>query len=134
MYIKYEKKNKYRARNLRKNMTEAERKLWYVYLRKHKERFLRQKTIDNYIVDFYCPTKKLVIELDGGQHYSDEGERYDNIRSEILERYGLKILRFTNIEINKYFKGVCEAIENAILKPSVAKATAPLNKGAKVDK
>lgn len=95
-------------------MTDAERKLWYTYLKNNKERFLRQKVIDNYIVDFYCPRKKLVIELDGSQHYSDSGMKYDKIRSEILEKYHLKVIRFSNYEINKYFKEVCEVIENEI--------------------
>lgn len=111
MYINYNKSYKELARNLRKNMTQEERKLWYLFLRNNKIRFLRQKIIDNYIVDFYCPNKKLIIELDGSQHYTTKGLLYDQIRTEILKKYNLQILRFSNYDINHNFNEVCEYIE-----------------------
>ena len=114
MNLPYNRNYKERARELRKNMTQEERKLWYVFLKNHKERFLRQKSIDNYIVDFYCPNKKLVIELDGSQHYTKEGVEYDQIRTELLNTYNIKVIRFSNLEINKHFKEVCEQINNEL--------------------
>ena len=117
MYIKYNKKYKERARILRRNMTQEERKLWHLFLKNHKERFLRQKVIDNYIVDFYCPNKKIVIELDGSQHYTDSGQQYDSIRTKLLNEYNLEILRFSNYEINYQFKEVCELIEYKLKNP-----------------
>ena len=110
MYIPYNKKYNERAKILRKDMTQEERKLWYMFLKNHTERFLRQKVIDNYIVDFYCPKKKLIIELDGSQHYTTEGIEYDKIRTELLNSYNLKVIRFSNLEINRQFKEVCELI------------------------
>lgn len=65
MFLPYNKKNQLKARNLRNNMTNVEKELWYKFLRKHQYRFLRQKIIENYIVDFYCPKARLIIELDG---------------------------------------------------------------------
>lgn len=111
MYIPYNKNYKERARNLRKNMTQEERKLWYLYLKNNKHRFLRQKIIENYIVDFYCPDKKIVIELDGSQHYTTDGLEYDKIRTELLNAYNVRVIRFSNHEINYKFKEVCELIE-----------------------
>lgn len=102
------------ARNLRKNMTKEERHLWYDYLRNYKVRFLRQKVIDNYIVDFYCSKAKLVIELDGSQHYDEKALLSDKIRTERIEKYGLTVLRIPNNEINKNFDGVCEFIDNFV--------------------
>ena len=97
-------------------MTQEERKLWYMFLKKHSERFLRQKVIDNYIVDFYCPKKRLVIEIDGSQHYTIEGKKYDKIRTELLNAYNLKVIRFSNLEINKQFQEVCELINYNLYK------------------
>lgn len=102
------------ARNLRKNMTKEERHLWYDYLRNYKVRFLRQKVIDNYIVDFYCSKAKLVIELDGSQHYDEKALLSDKIRTERIEKYGLTVLRIPNNEINKNFDGVCKFIDNFV--------------------
>lgn len=102
------------ARNLRKNMTKEERHLWYDYLRNYKVRFLRQKVIDNYIVDFYCSKAKLVIELDGSQHYDEKALLSDKIRTERIEKYGLTVLRIPNNEINKNFDGGCGFIDNFV--------------------
>ena len=98
-YLPYNKSLKARARELRNNPTAAEKKLWYYCLKNHKYTFLRQKPIDNFIVDFYCSKLKLVIEVDGGTHLDKKDILYDNKRTEILEKYGLKILRFYNDDI-----------------------------------
>lgn len=102
------------AKALRKNMTKEERHLWYDFLRTHKLRFLRQKIIDNYIVDFYCAKAKLVIELDGSQHFEPNAILRDKIRTEQIEKYNLTVLRIPNNEINENFDGVCEFIDNYI--------------------
>ena len=104
------------ARQLRHEATKQERHLWYDFLRTYPVRFQRQKTIDTFIVDFYCHEAKLVIELDGSQHYSDSSLYYDAWRSTVLERYGLYILRFTNIEIDRSFQAVCEKIDMEVQK------------------
>jgi very-short-patch-repair endonuclease len=85
-----------RAKELRKNMTPAEKKLWNNYLKTFKFRVLRQRPINNFIVDFYCANLKLVIEVDGDSHFTPEGKDYDAERTAILEGYGLKVMRFTN--------------------------------------
>ena len=102
------------AKKLRKNMTKEERHLWYDYLRKYPIRFLRQKVIDNYIVDFYCSDAKLIIELDGSQHYQEDGLIKDKIRTEKLEKRGLTVLRIPNNAVNKNFNGVCEYIDKIV--------------------
>ncbi len=99
-----------RARELRKNMTPWEKKLWYQFLRSAPARFQRQKPIGNYIVDFYCAAQKLAIELDGGQHYEMEAMRRDRYRSKELERLGVTVLRFSNLEIQENFPEVCGTI------------------------
>ncbi|MBQ8726094.1 MAG: endonuclease domain-containing protein [Clostridia bacterium] len=103
-----------KAITLRKNMTKEERRLWYDFLRAYPVRFLRQKVLGNYIVDFYCATAQLVIELDGSGHYTSDGERYDNERTIFLEEYGLTVVRIPNTEIHKNFKGVCEYIDGIV--------------------
>ena len=114
--ISYDKKNIPLAKELRKNMTKEERHLWYDFLRNFPVRFGRQKVIGNYIVDFYCAKAKLIVELDGSQHFSDEGEKYDNIRTEQLKSYGLLVLRFSNHDIHNNFSGVCETILSTVNK------------------
>ena len=99
------------ARMLRKNMTKEERHLWYDFLRDYPVRFLRQKVIDNFIVDFYCHQARLIIELDGSQHYETQGLLNDKIRTEKLEKRDLTVMRIPNNEINYNFKGVCEYID-----------------------
>ena len=100
------------ARALRKSPTDEERHLWYEYLCQLPIRFTRQKIIGNYIVDFCCSSKKIIIELDGAQHYEDEGERKDRIRDSVLCSMGYTVLRYTDKEVNANFKGVCEDIWN----------------------
>ena len=112
--MKHNPNNEKYAKQLRKEMTPWERKLWYMFLKDYPIRFQRQKCIENYIVDFYCFRAKLVIELDGGGHYDPEKQRKDEIRTRILENYGLKILRFCNLDVDRNFYGVCTVIENEV--------------------
>jgi very-short-patch-repair endonuclease len=100
-----------RAREMRKNPTAAEKKLWYGFLRTFKYRVLRQRPIDNFIVDFYCARLKLVIEIDGDSHFTPEGKRYDEMRTSILQSYGLRVIRITNEDVLKNFSAVCDMIE-----------------------
>lgn len=102
------------ARSLRKGMTKEERHLWYDYLRKYPVHFYRQRVIGNYIVDFYCAQARLVIELDGSQHYEDYGVAYDEKRTEFLQSYGLQVIRIPNNEVNRNFSGVCEHIDRIV--------------------
>ncbi len=99
------------ARKLRKNMTKEEKHLWYDFLCKYPIRFLKQKVIDNYIVDFYCHDARLIIELDGSQHYEDEGLKKDIIRTERIEKRNLTVLRIPNNEVNRNFREVCDYID-----------------------
>ena len=114
--MKHNPNNREFARQLRKEMTPWERKLWHLFLRDYPVRVQRQKCIDNYIVDFYCFRAKLVIELDGGGHYDPIAEKRDQERTEVLENYGLKVIRFCNTDIDKNFYGVCTVIDNEIKK------------------
>ena len=99
------------ARALRKNMTKEERRLWYEFLSGYPVRFMRQKIIGMYIADFYCAKAKLVIELDGAQHYEEAKERDDAERTAFLAGYGLKVVRISNVELEQNFQGVCEYID-----------------------
>ena len=104
------------GRMLRKNMTKEERHLWYDFLKGHSVRFIRQKIIGNYIVDFYCAKASLVIELDGSQHYEEMVANKDAERTKYLESQGLKVIRIPNDEINRNFRGVCDFIDAAVEK------------------
>lgn len=110
--LPYNPKLNDRAKQMRKEMTRAEKKLWFDFLKDGKHKFLRQRVIDNYIVDFYCSELSLVIELDGDSHYEDGAQEYDAERTEVLEWYELKVIRFTNEEVYNNFEGVCEYIKN----------------------
>ena len=99
------------SQTLRKNMTPQERHLWYDYLHTYKPAFHRQKTVLNYVLDFYCPKAKLAVELDGSQHYEEKQHQYDAKRTEKLQRLGGMVLRFTNREIDKQFEAVCSYID-----------------------
>jgi len=105
-----------RAKKLRKNMAVAEKKLWYEYLRTFPHRVHRQRPINHYIVDFYCPKLKLVIEVDGESHFTPEAQEYDRKRTEILQGYGLKVVRFTNQQIMNNFEGVYSIIQKYLPK------------------
>ena len=95
-------------------MTKEENHLWYDFLRTYPVRFSRQKVLGKYIVDFYCAKAKLVIELDGSQHYDDKGIEKDALRTEFLEQYGLKVIRISNLDIKKNFDGVCLFIDSEV--------------------
>ena len=107
------------SQNLRKNMTKEERHLWYDFLKKLSVTIHRQKVIGNYIVDFYCGKAKLVIELDGSQHYEQSGIESDSERDKYLKSLGLTVLRYSNLDINRNFDSVCADIENHIKKSSL---------------
>ena len=102
------------ARHLRKEMTKEERHLWYDFLRKYPVRFTRQKVLGKYIADFYCAEAKLVIELDGSQHYQDHNMEKDAERTAFLAGYGLTVIRIPNNEIARNFRGVCEYIDHQV--------------------
>ena len=103
-----------KAQNLRKNATKEENLLWYQFLRHYSLPVKRQKVIGHYIVDFYCHQAKLVIELDGSQHYDAEAIAYDRKRSAYLESQGLQVLRFTNLEVLREFRAVCDMIDRIV--------------------
>ncbi len=98
------------SRKLRREATDEENTLWYRFLRELPVRFWRQKIIGDYIVDFCCPKKRLVIELDGAQHYEDEAQREDRKRDGELNRLGYTVLRYSNHEIHRNFEAVCQDI------------------------
>ena len=102
------------ARTLRKNMTKEERHLWYDFLRFYPVKFLRQKILGKYIVDFYCAKARLVVELDGGGHYTEEQATKDTSRTKELEGMNLTVLRICNLDIDRNFRGVCEYIDLAV--------------------
>ena len=114
MSLDYNKKNITLAKTLRKNATPQENRLWYGFLSKYDVRFQRQKAIDNFIADFYCHKAKLIIEIDGLQHFTEKGIRNDEFRTEILKGYDLKVIRFTNNQIDTNFRGVCEYIDSVV--------------------
>ena len=116
MVAKEKKKNELLpyARALRRNMTKQERHLWYDFLQHYPVKIYKQRIIDNFIADFYCHRARLVIELDGAQHYTHEGKTYDEARTEVLEKYGLHVLRFTNRDIDTKFEGVRYWIDKTI--------------------
>ncbi|MBQ8768687.1 MAG: endonuclease domain-containing protein [Oscillospiraceae bacterium] len=102
------------AKQLRKEMTKEERHLWYDFLRTYPVRFNRQKVFGKYILDFYCAEAKLVIELDGSQHYEDGNLEKDAERTAFLKEYDLAVIRIPNNDISKNFRGVCEYIDAAV--------------------
>jgi very-short-patch-repair endonuclease len=126
-HLPYNRQLVEKAKELRKNMTPAERKLWYDYLKTFKFRVLRQRPIDNFIVDFFCAGLKLVIEVDRESHFTNDGRDYDWERTQILEGYGLKVLRFTNDEVLQDWEGVCWRIEEEI--PPTSSLKLRLKKG-----
>ena len=103
-----------RAQSLRKSATKEENHLWYDFLKTYPVQFKRQYQIGLYYADFYCYRARIVIELDGSQHYELEGAEYDSRRTAFLEKQGLLVLRFSNYDIWKYFPGVCETIDQAV--------------------
>ena len=114
-------------------MTPWERKLWFEYLRNYPVRFQRQKPIGNFVVDFYCAKAGIVIELDGGGHYTPEQGKKDECRTQVLNDMGLIVLRICNSDIDRNFAGVCEYIDLVVrerLSPSLAQVLdSPLDRG-----
>ena len=110
-HLPYDPRLVQHARDLRRHMTPAERKLWYGFLSHFRYRVLRQRPIDHYIVDFYCPQLKLVIEVDGESHFTEDGKVCDDERTAVLEGYGLRLMRFSNQDVLRNLEAVCAAIE-----------------------
>ena len=105
-----------RARELRKNATRHENHLWYDFLRTYPVQFKRQSVIFSFIADFYCPAARLVVELDGSQHFTEDAQEYDKARTEVIEMLGIRVLRFTNDDIDRHFRDVCDTIDRAVCK------------------
>ena len=128
----YNKENIPLAKTLRKNMTPWERKIWYDFLRNYPMRFQRQKAIGNYIADFYCAKARLVIELDGGGHYTPEQAEKDERRTYDLNAMNLTVARICNLDIDRNFCGVCEYVDRLVQNslPQSASLTAPSSEGA----
>ena len=114
-HLPYNPDNVVKARKLRRRMTKPEKKLWYEFLCTLNLRVLRQRPIGNYIVDFFCPSKKLVIEIDGDSHFIEGAKERDKKRTQVLELYGLKVVRFCNNDVINNFDGVCEALTTFLL-------------------
>lgn len=102
------------AQRLRREMTKEERKLWYDFLNTYPYRFRRQVAFGHYILDFYCSSAKLAVELDGSQHYSAVGASYDSLRSAFFEERGIRVIRFSNTDVMLRFRGVTEAIDSVV--------------------
>ncbi len=119
------------AKDLRNDMTKEERRLWYDFLKGYKPRFLRQKIIGNFILDFYCPKAKIAIELDGSQHYSDNGKEKDKKKENFLKEYDITTIHFSNLEIKQNFEGICRKIDISV-KQSLTRASsgAPFAQGS----
>ncbi len=105
------------AKALRRGMTPQERKLWYCFLRDYPVKMYKQRIIGRYIVDFYCASAKLVIELDGSQHYEEAGMEKDRKRTAYLESLGLRMVRYSNADVNFRFQSVCDEINRLIQNP-----------------
>ncbi|MDO5116811.1 MAG: endonuclease domain-containing protein [Synergistaceae bacterium] len=114
--MRYDKKIIPLARELRRNMTPEERRLWYDFLAKYPVRFQRQKVIDRYIADFYCFEAALVVELDGGQHFCGDRPDYDRRRTESFMKLGIEVIRFTNHELQRSFNDVCREIDRHVVR------------------
>jgi very-short-patch-repair endonuclease len=102
------------AQMMRNSMTPQERKLWFLFLQKNPVRFYRQRVIDSFIADFYCASARLVIEIDGAQHYTSQGLQYDRERTAIIENYGILVLRFSNEDVDLRFTHVCKTIDTIV--------------------
>lgn len=120
--MKQNQKLKKNAQTLRKNLTKEEAHLWYQFLCRYPLRFRRQYVIGNYIVDFYCHQAKLVVELDGSQHCSPEEADHDQARTNDLESMGLRVIRFSNLDVMRRFRDVCEAIDMTAKERTAQKA------------
>ena len=112
--LPYDRRLNSRAKHLRHEMTPQERKLWFDFLRDYPIKIYKQRVIEFFIVDFYCAEAKLVIELDGSQHYENRNIKKDADRTAFLEGYGLRVIRIPNNDVGRNFCGVCEYIDAAV--------------------
>lgn len=112
--IKYESKNLNNARNLRRNMTPQEGKLWHLFLKNYNIKFYKQGLVGSYIIDFYCPKARLAIELDGSQHRIGDNIDYDLVRTQYLNSIDIKVIRYSNIDIDKNLEGVVIDIKQIV--------------------
>ena len=112
--LSHDGRNKPFAQKLRREMTKQERRLWYDYLCTCPVRFRRQKQFGYYIVDFYCAARKLVVEIDGSQHYKPEEREKDEARTAYLNSLGLRVVRFSNHDVDVHFESVCETIDGIV--------------------
>ena len=106
------------AKDLRRNMTPQEKRLWYEFLRDYPVKIYRQRIIEDYVVDFYCHKARLVIEIDGGAHFTIEGKTYDKVRSRTLNRLDLHVMRFSNNQIDTELEAVCKTIDEFVKRNS----------------
>src|SRR5687767_9554384 len=106
-FIPYRRGLKRWSQSLRRDPSQAERKLWFEFLRDLPVKFTRQKPLGNYIADFYCASRRLIIEVDGDSHFNEQGADYDAARTAVLESEGLSVMRVTNLEVEEQFEGVC---------------------------
>ena len=113
--LPYDSRLNERAKELRRKMTPQERKLWHRFLKDYSIKIYKQRVIKFFVVDFYCAEARLVIELDGSQHYTEQGKCRDAERTAILEAYGVQVLRFSNRDIRVHFEGVCMTIHHTVL-------------------
>lgn len=118
-----------RAQELRKNMTKEERMLWYDFFKSYPVHIYRQRPFSPYIADFYCPAAKLVIEVDGAQHYDPIQAEYDQHRNLYFQKLGIQVVRFSNMEVRKNFAGVCQEIHR-LIQAALAGGTSPSYNGS----
>ncbi len=122
------------AKHLRKQMTKEERHLWFDFLRYCTPRFRRQEVIGNYIADFYCSKARLIIELDGSQHFDPQAIEYDAKRTAYFHSLNIEVVRYYNTDIQKNFDGVCQNILDVLnhkgVYPSVSFADSSPERGA----
>ena len=102
------------ANDLRNNMTKEESILWYKFLRNYQIKFTRQEVIDHYIADFYCPTVKLIVEIDGNSHYTEKAKKYDAERTVYLENHGMTVVRYSNGSVINSLDWVCDDIDRTV--------------------
>ena len=108
---------KRRRRELRKNMTAEENNLWHDFFLHYKKmgfHFIHQNVIGHYIVDFFYPKSGLIVEVDGGQHFTEEGRKYDAFRTRQLQKWGFTVVRYSNLAVHQNFDGVCQDIINMV--------------------
>ena len=112
--IPYNLRLKTPSRTLRREATPAERKLWFEFLSYLPEKFTRQKPLGSYVADFYCSSARLVIEIDGDSHFTSDGAANDAQRTAVLAALGVRVIRFTNLEVREQFEAVCMRIQKVL--------------------